>query len=293
MNKVLGNKKAIALFILPPLILYAVLVVLPVLWSFYYSFYSGTPGLKWEFSGFKNYVKLLSDKNFITALWVNIRYIAMVMIGQVGLGLALALLFNFWLKRFKSIIRTLVFFPVVLPTVAVGQLFTKIFEIQPNYGLLNSILANIGLEKFVQPWIGQASTALYCLSAMDIWVAMGFYSVIYYGAILDIPGEVIEAAKIDGCNAWNLFKRILFPLLRPITITCLIFSFTGTVKMFESALALTGGGPGNATKSLSMYMYNVAFTYSKMGYGSVIAIFIFALCFLGSRLIRKFDIKEA
>lgn len=293
MNKVLGNKKAIALFILPPLILYAVLVVLPVLWSFYYSFYSGTPGLKWEFAGIKNYVKLCSDKNFIAALWVNIRYIAMVMIGQVGLGLALALLFNFWLKRFKSVIRTLVFFPVVLPTVAVGQLFTKIFEIQPNYGLLNSLLANIGLDKFVQPWLGQASTALFCLSAMDIWVAMGFYSVIYYGAILDIPGEVIEAAKIDGCNGWNLFKRILFPLLRPITITCLIFSFTGTVKMFESALALTGGGPGNATKSLSMYMYNVAFTYSKMGYGSVIAIFIFALCFLGSRLIRKFDLKEA
>jgi raffinose/stachyose/melibiose transport system permease protein len=292
MNKVLGNRKAIALFILPPFILYAVIVVLPVLWSFYYSFYSGTPGLKWEFSGFENYIRLFKDKNFIDALFVNVRYIAIVMIGQVGLGLALALLFNFWLKRFKSLIRTLVFFPVVLPTVAVGQLFAKIYEIQPNYGLLNSILANIGLEKLVQPWIGQASTALYCLSAMDIWVAMGFYSVIYYGALLDIPGEVIEAAKIDGCNGWNLFKRVLFPLLRPITITCLIFSFTGTVKMFESALALTNGGPGNATKSLSMYMYNVAFTYSKMGYGSVIAIFIFVLCFTGSRIIRAFDSKE-
>ncbi|MGF7144911.1 raffinose/stachyose/melibiose transport system permease protein [Anaerotaenia torta] len=234
-------------------------------------------------------MNLVKDRNFVAALWVNIRYIAIVMLGQVGLGLALALMFNFWLKRFKSVIRTLVFFPVVLPTVAVGQLFTKIYEIQPNYGLLNSVLANLGLEKYVQPWIGQASTALYCLSAMDIWVAMGFYSVIYYGALLDISGEVIEAAKIDGCNGWNLFRRILFPLLRPITITCLIFSFTGTVKMFESALALTGGGPGNATKSLSMYMYNVAFTYNKMGYGSVIAIFIFALCFLGSRLIRRFD----
>lgn len=292
MNKVLGNKKAIALFILPPLVVYAVLVVLPVLWSFYYSFYSGTPGLKWEFSGFDNYIRLFKDKNFIAALWVNVRYIAIVMIGQVGLGLALALLFNFWLRKFKSIIRTLVFFPVVLPTVAVGQLFAKIYEIQPNYGLLNSILSNLGLKSLVQPWIGQASTALYCLSAMDIWVAMGFYSVIYYGALLDIPGDVIEAARIDGCNGWNLFKRILFPLLRPITITCLIFSFTGTVKMFESALALTNGGPGNATKSLSMYMYNVAFTYSKMGYGSVIAIFIFVLCFAGSRIIRAFDSKE-
>lgn len=289
MNKVLGNKKAIALFIVPPLILYSALVILPIIWSLYYSFFSGTPGLKWEFTGLENYFNLLKDKNFRDALWVNIRYIAIVMLGQVGLGLALSLLFHFWLKRFKSIVRTLVFFPVVLPTVAVGQLFTKIFEIQPNYGLLNSILDSIGMEHLVQPWIGQASTALYSLSFMDIWVAMGFYSVIFYGALLDIPGDIIEAAQIDGCNGWNLFRRILSPLLRPITITCLIFSFTGTVKMFESALALTGGGPGNATKSLSMYMYHVAFTYNKMGYGSVIALIIFIICFLGSKFIRQFD----
>ncbi len=289
MDKVLSNKKAIALFILPPLILYTILVVLPVIWSFFYSFYSGTPGIKWEFSGLENYIKLFKDKNFIAALWVNIRYITIVMIGQVGLGLALALMFKFWLTKYKSIIRTLVFFPVVLPTVAVGQLFAKIYEIQPNYGLLNSVLEGIGLGNLVQPWIGQASTALYCLSAMDIWVAMGFYSVIYYGALLDIPEEIIEAAQIDGCNGWQLFRQILFPLIRPITTTCLIFSFTGTVKMFESSLALTGGGPGNATKSLSMYMYNVAFTYNKVGYGSVIALFIFILCVVGARIIRNFD----
>jgi raffinose/stachyose/melibiose transport system permease protein len=289
MDKVLSNKKAIAIFILPPLILYSLLVALPVVWSFYYSFYSGTPGLKWEFVGISNYLKLFIDSNFKAALWVNVRYIAIVMLGQVGLGLALALMFEFWLKRFKSLVRTLVFFPVVLPTVAVGHLFAKIYEIQPNYGLLNSLLSAIGLESWVQPWIGQASTALYCLIAMDIWVAMGFYAIIFYGALLDIPGDIIEAAKIDGCSGRQLFFHILAPLLKPVTLTCLVFSFTGTVKMFESALALTGGGPGNATKSLSMYMYNVAFGYNNMGYGSVIAIFVFVLCFTGARIIRSFD----
>lgn len=289
MKHVLGNKKAIALFVVPALIIYSIIVILPILWSLYYSFYNGTPGLKWEFVGIENYIALFSDKNFLAALWVNVRYIAIVMVGQVGLGLCLALVFQFWVKRFKNIVRTLVFFPVVLPTVAVGQLFVKIYEIQPNYGLLNSLLDNIGLDKWVQPWIGQASTALGALSAMDIWVAMGFYSVIFYGALLDIPGDIIEAARIDGCNAWNLFRRILAPLLRPVLITSLVFSFSGTVKMFESALALTKGGPGNATKSLSMYMYNVSFSYGKVGYGSVIAIFIFLLCIVGSRLIMRFD----
>jgi raffinose/stachyose/melibiose transport system permease protein len=102
----------------------------------------------------------------------------------------------------------------------------------------------------------------------------------------------MEAARIDGCGSWNMFKSILVPLLRPMIITSLVFSFSGTVKMFESSLALTNGGPGSATKSLSMYMYDVSFTYYKVGYGSVIAVVIFLICVLGSFIINKFDVKE-
>ena len=292
MNKVLGNKKAITLFVLPALILYAILVLVPVVWSLYYSLYSGSPGLQWEFTGFDNYVKLFSDKNFLNSLLVNVKYVLAVTVGQVGLGLLLALMFKFWLNRCKTIVRTLVFFPVVLPTVAVGQLFAKIYEIQPNYGLLNSLLSAVGLDNLVQAWIGQESTALWALCVMDVWVAMGFYSVIFYGALLDIPDDILEAARIDGAGSFSLFRHILLPLLRPMVITCLVFSFSGTVKMFESSLALTGGGPGSATKSLSMYMYDVSFTYNNVGYGSVVAIVIFLICILGSMLINRFDVKE-
>lgn len=293
MKKVLGNKKAIALFMGPGLILYVGLVFVPIIWSFAYSFYSGSPGLNWEFAGLENYKKLFIDSRFHDALIVNIKYIILVMLFQVVLGLCMALIFKFWLKRFKNVIRTLIFFPVVLPTVAVGQLFAKIYEIQPNYGLLNSLLDSIGLEKLVQPWIGQASTALGSLAVMDVWVAMGFYAVIFYGALLDIPEEVMEAAKIDGCSSFQMFKSILLPLLRPITITCLVFSFSGAVKMFESSMALTQGGPGNATTSLSMYMYNTSFGYNKVGYGSTIAIVIFLICVIGNVIINKFDVKES
>ena len=292
MNKVLGNKKAIALFVVPALILYAILVLVPVVWSLYYSLYSGSPGLQWEFTGLDNYVKLFSDKNFLNSLVVNVKYVLAVTVGQVGLGLLLALMFKFWLNRCKTIVRTLVFFPVVLPTVAVGQLFAKIYEIQPNYGLLNSLLSAVGLDNLVQAWIGQQSTALWALCVMDVWVAMGFYSVIFYGALLDIPDDILEAARIDGAGSFSLFRHILLPLLRPMVITCLVFSFSGTVKMFESSLALTGGGPGSATKSLSMYMYDVSFTYNNVGYGRVVAIVIFLICILGSMLINRFDVKE-
>lgn len=292
MKRVLGNKKAIALFVVPAFVLYTILVMVPVIWSLYYSLFDGSPGLNWEFVGMKNYLKLFSDKKFLDALSVNARYISVVTIGQVGLGLLLALMFRFWLRRCKTIVRTLVFFPVVLPTVAVGQLFAKIYEIQPSYGLLNSFLDSIGLSNLVQPWLGQESTALAMLCIMDIWVAMGFYSVIFYGALLDIPEDILEAARIDGAGSFQMFGRILLPLLRPMIITSLVFSFSGTVKMFESALALTNGGPGTATKSLSMYMYDVSFTYNKVGYGSVIAIVIFLICIVGSGVINLFDVKE-
>lgn len=293
MKRVLGNKKAIALFVVPGLILYVGLVFVPVIWSFVYSLYSGTPGLSWSFSGLKNYSKLLIDSKFHTALMVTIRYIFTTMLGMVVFGLALAMMYRFWLVKFKNLIRTITFFPVILPTVAVGQLFRKIYEIQPNYGLLNSIMDAVGLHDKVQPWIGQASTALGCLSVMDIWVSVGFYAVIFYGGLIDIPEDIIEAAKVDGCNSWQMFKKIIFPLLRPITITCLVFAFAGTVKVFESAIALTNGGPGNATTTLSMYMYNVAFEYRNYGYGSAIAIVIFLICIIGTKIIRFFDEKEA
>lgn len=293
MKRVLGNKKAIALFVVPGLILYVGLVFVPVIWSFVYSLYSGTPGLSWSFSGLKNYSKLLIDSKFHTALLVTLRYILTTMLGMVVLGLALAMMYRFWLVKFKNLIRTITFFPVILPTVAVGQLFRKIYEIQPNYGLLNSILDAVGLHDQVQAWVGQASTALGCLSVMDIWVSVGFYAVIFYGGLIDIPEDIIEAAKVDGCNSWQMFKKIIFPLLRPITITCLVFAFAGTVKVFESAIALTNGGPGNATTTLSMYMYNVAFEYRNYGYGSAIAIVIFLICIIGTRIIRFFDTKEA
>ena len=290
MNQVLRDKKAIFAFVAPGFILYTLLVILPIVWSGYYSFFDGTAGMKsWAFAGLKNYGKLFKDKNFLNALSVNMRYVLMVTVGQVFFGLLMALIFKFWVKKFGALVRTIVFFPVVLPTVAVAQLFAKIYEIQPHYGLLNSVLAGVGLESWVQPWIGKSATALGSLAALDIWVAIGFYSVIIYGALLDISSEIIEAAQIDGCNGFQLFRHILAPLLRPILVTCVIFSFTGTVKMFESALALTGGGPGTATRSLSMYMYDTAFTYMKTGYGSTIALVIFLICVIGSRIIRFFD----
>jgi len=280
MERLLRDKKAILVFILPAALFYFCIVFVPNCMSIYYSLHSGILGISQKFVGLDNYAKMWSDRIFLNAFTLNLKYVAVVVVGQVGLGLICALLFMFGIRKYKTLVRSIVFFPVVLPVVAVGQLFTKIYEITPNNGLLNSFLVLLGLNNLVQPWLGQATTAFFSLCVMDIWSAMGFYAIIFYAALMDIPNDIIEAARIDGANGLRLLRSILLPSIRPITLTCLIFSFTGTLKVFQSAYTLTKGGPGGATKTLSMYMYDASFQFSQYGYGSAIAVFILIECLL-------------
>ncbi len=292
MNKLLQDKRAIAFFVLPALAIYVFVVLIPIVWSTYYSLFAGVPGVKFRFVGIANYLKMWKDSYFLNSLAMNLKYVAVVVTGQVGLGLLLSLMFMFGIKSYKTLVRTLVFFPVVLPVMAVAQLFSKMFEITPQNGLVNSLLALAGLDNLVQPWLGQSGTALAVLCTMDIWTAMGFYAIIYYGALMNIPNELIEASYIDGASGPRMVRSIILPLLKPITITCLVFSFTGTLKVFESPLALTRGGPGTATQSLSMYMYDSSFLFSQYGYGSAIAVFILFECLLVSGVLNTLFKRE-
>jgi ABC-type sugar transport systems, permease components len=277
MDRILRDKKALLLFILPPAIIYLAIVIIPTVWSIGYSFYSGMLGIDFKFIGIGNYVKIWSDQEFLSALVFTLKYVVIMVILQVGLGLLLAFLFHFGIAKHKSLVRTVVFFPVVLPIIAVGQLFSKIYEITPQYGLLNSLLNLIGLKGLIQPWIGQANTAMGGLCVMDTWTSIGFYAVIFYAALVNISSDLIEAAEIDGARPVRLAWNIIMPLLKPITCTCLVFSLTGTLKVYESIIALTGGGPGQATESLSVFMYKTAFTYNDYGYASTVAVLMLVL----------------
>lgn len=244
------------------------------------------PGLEFHFTGFKNYPRLFRESETLNALKVNWNYVLVVTPFQVILGLLTAIMVHFSVTRFKTLVRTIIFIPTVLPAVAVAQLVIKMTALIPQHGLINALFSAVGLKELVIPWLGKSFTAFLVLCIMDIWTAIGFYTIIIYGALVDIPEEMIEAARIDGANGFNLFWRILLPSLRTVLITCFVFSFTGTIKMFDSAVALTGGGPGHATTSLTMNMYANAFTYHEYGYGSTVAIFILVQCLLITRIIN-------
>jgi raffinose/stachyose/melibiose transport system permease protein len=291
-ERTLRDRKAVLVFVGPALLLYAAVLIIPIVWSIAYSFFDGSPIGGFEFVGFGNYADLVYDKDFLNSLWFSARYALVVTTGQVFLGLLLALLYAFYLKRSSAIIRTLVFFPVVLPTVAVAQMFVKLFEIAPQYGLVNAVLDRVGLDALVQPWLGQGWTAFWVAAIMNIWTAMGFYAVILYAGLLDIPNEIIESARIDGAKGWSLVWFIIRPLLMPILITSLIFSLNGTLKVFDQLLALTGGGPGKLTTPLTLYMYRVAFNYNQYGYGSAVAVVLTLECLLVTLLVYRFARKD-
>lgn len=292
MKAVLGNRKAIFIFIAPALLVFLAIILVPIVWSSIYTFYEGSLIKGFSFVGLQNYFDLFKDGDFYQSLWVTIKFTLVVSTGQVILGLLLSLLFVFYLKKASFLVRTLVFFPVVLPTVAIAQLFSKLFEIAPNYGLLNSIFDALNIESMIQPWLGQTETAFWILCIMEIWKAMGFYAVILYAGLMDVPGEVLEAAKIDGAKGWKLTRFVIVPLIKPILISSIIFSLSGTLKVFEQVIALTGGGPGKTTTTLSVYMYQQAFTNGNYGYGSTIALFLLILCLVVTLIVYQVSWKE-
>jgi raffinose/stachyose/melibiose transport system permease protein len=278
MERALRDRRAIALFVGPALVVYTLIMLGPIIWSVVYTFFSGgiITGLKP--SGFTNYTKLISDDAFWRATGVTLKYAVAVTIGQVLMGLLLALLYTFYLRRASAVVRTLVFFPVVLPTVAVAQLFVKMFQVAPQNGLVNSALDGVGWSGAIQDWLASPTAAFWILVGMDIWRSMGFYAVLLYAGLVDIPEDMLESARLDGASGVRLTRSIVLPLLTPILLSSVIFSINGTLKVFDSVLALTRGGPGDATTPLTLYMYNTAFRYGDYGYGSTIAMALTLMC---------------
>src|SRR5215472_5621241 len=283
----LRDRKVSFLLVGPALLVYSLFLLVPVVWSLGYTLFSGNVIGGFQFVGLQNFGLLFHDPTFWEALGVTVKYAVFVTVGQVGMGLLLSLMYVFYLGKSSWLIRTLIFFPVVLPTVAVAQLFSKIFEIEPQYGLVNSLLQVAHLDSWIQPWLGQGGTALAVIILMDIWRSMGFYAVLLFAGLVDIPSDLIEAARIDGAGGFQLVRYIVFPLLGPILFSSLIFSINGTLKVFDSILALTAGGPGQSTTPLTLDMFNTAFSYGQYGYGSTIATALSIMCLIVTLLIFR------
>jgi len=278
MNQVLGDRRAILILLGPALLMYSAVMVIPVVWSFGYALFRGNLIEGFTFVGLANFGRLVQDEQVAAAVRFTLLYTLVISTGQIVLGYSLALLYTFVLRRSSSLIRTLVFFPVVLPSVAVGLLFSRLFAVAPNSGPVVSVLDRLGVAPF--DFFAAAGTAFWVIILMDLWRSMGFYGVLLYSGLIDIPTEILEAARIDGARGWRLVRSVVLPLSLPVLVSSIIFSLNASLKVFDTIVALTNGGPGSETTPITLLMFQTSFFYSSFGYGSSMAILISVMCFM-------------
>ncbi|QOR70528.1 sugar ABC transporter permease [Ruania alkalisoli] len=276
MSRVFGDKKTILILLLPTLSIYVLLKVIPVAWSLGLSFFQGNTLRGFEFVGLDNFREFAGDSAALNSVWVSVSFAVIVTVAQVTFGYLLALLYVFVLRRGSAFVRTAVFFPMVLPTVAVALLFKSLIAVGENQGPVNDAINAFGGEsiEFLASTAGTMTIAV----IMTLWSSMGFYAVLLYTGLLDIPEEVVESARMDGATGPRLVGYIIIPLSLPILLSSIIFSLNATLKVFDSLLALNNGGPGTTTAPLTLYMYRTAFEYAEYGYGSTIALALTLLC---------------
>lgn len=282
MDRVLGNKKAIILFLLPAVLMFSVIIVIPIIMSSYYSLQDWSGFGKGTFIGLKNYQDLFADKIFIKAA-INslILAVASVFI-QLPISLLLALVLAKGVKFEKSLV-TIYFIPVIISTVVIGQLWMKIYN--PEYGLLNVFFNSIGMGNLAQEWLGDPKTALISTFIPILWQYIGYHMLLMYAGIKSISTDIFEAAVIDGSSWWNTSLKITIPMLKPVLNVTVIFAVTGALKVFDLVYVLTGGGPAHASEVIGTLMVSTIFKGNQYGYGSAMAVFIIVECFILSILV--------
>jgi len=276
----------------PALGVLAVVTVVPFLFLFSTSLTPlnlARPATWWDFGApLANFLELLSDHRFINSLGIQVRLSVFTVGFQLLLGLGAALLLNSRL-RFVEAIRSLFIIPMVLPPIVVAIMWKVLFT--PDISVLNWALGVMGLP---QPaWLAHPKLALPAIIIADIWEWFPFTLLMLLAALQMMPSEPIEAARIDGANAWQVFRHVVLPLLRPAMVVTILFRLIESVKAFPLIFVMTGGGPGTVTEVTNYYAFLQGFTYSLIGYsaaisvvvlGSVMGISFLIISFVGARI---------
>ncbi|MDM4763672.1 sugar ABC transporter permease [Galbitalea sp. SE-J8] len=278
------SRLSVLVFLVPPLALYAVAVLFPILQSLVLSFFSWDGITDLQFVGLSNYAHMLTgDPVFWRAFLNTLGYLVVCLVLQLGGALLVSALL-LTLRRGREVIKTLYLLPAVISTVAIAFLFQRIYSFDPQ-GLINQLLSWVGLGELARPWLSDVNTVLVAVSAPEGWRFSGLYMLIIYAALLAVPQELEEAARIDGASRWVIFWRIRFPYIRPVWVTTTIMAATYALRGFDIPYLLTNGGPGQASELLTTYMYKTAFTSTNYGYASTMSVFIVVECLVAVGLI--------
>ena len=273
-------KLNVTMFLLPAIVIYLTLLIIPLLAAIYFSFmdWNGISGSPLVFVGMDNYLSAFRDPAFRLALGNMLRMVVFSVLFHTPIALLLAVALNSRFRGFK-IFKILFFVPTVFPLASIGLMWYFVF--MPT-GSLNAMFKALGLLEMVKPWLVSPDTAMNTIIFVNIWAGIGYFLVILLAVLTTIPDELYEAAAIDGAGSANKFFNITIPMLKPTLFMCILLDIIGSVKVFDLVFAMTGGGPNGLTNLPTTLMYNEAFKYNHYGTGSAIGIIILIICLLGT-----------
>ena len=284
MDKLLRNKRTILCFLLPGVVIYTVSVIIPIIWSAYYSLVDWNGYGEITYVGINNFKRLMGDTEFWDSVVHTLIYAIGQIVLQIGGGLLLAVLLTNIVVLRKPL-QVMYYLPVIISTVALCQMFKKMFGVVPA-GLVNQILSNFNPKWGHIEWLTNVKSSLAMVTAVAGYKNMSVYMLIFYSAFLTVPNSLVEAAKIDGANSFQIFTKIKIPHIRPTIFANLLLVLNGSLRGFDIAKLLTAGGPINSSQLQAMYMYKQAFSSQKYGYGSTVAMFIVTESLILAILIR-------
>lgn len=286
MGKIWKDKRAILLFIMPAMLLFTLVLFIPILQVFYYSFTEYNALTRPKFVGFSNYVELFSgDRTMGIALKNSLFFMAFSAVTQQIIGLALAVVLSN-VKRGRNFFKNVYFMPYILSSAALGLLWAFLFN--PRMGI-NQMLAYFGLEGPM--WLSSTSgiivLPMWVIAFVSLWQYMGSTMMLYMAQISGISRSLFEAARIDGASGRQVFRYLTMPLVKPMLVTTLSLNCIGSLKFFDLVYNMTQGGPNHSTEVLATHLYTQGFQYFKYGYASAISVVLLVLCLLISLVISR------
>lgn len=257
------------LFVLPATVLYLTFVIAPVIVTTILAFAYYDPMLGSQWVGFDNFIRFFTDQRSLQILWNTLRFALFAVTFNVSIGLVLALALNRampgWLLYF---FRLAFFLPVIIAAAFVSIVWTYFYG--DDLGVINYYLRLIGLPGV--RWLTDAGQAMTSIIIMDVWKNTGFFMIIFIAALQGVPKNILEAAVMDGTPAWRQFFRITLPYISPVVFFCIVYASIGALQVFESIVILTQGGPGDATRSLSIQIVEEGFGSFQIGYAASISV---------------------
>ena len=267
------------LFLLPAAAVYLIFAVIPFFDSFLLSFHEWNGFSERKFVGLQNYIDAMGDDTFITAIKNSVYLGFASAVFSVVLGVLMAWLLLYVGRRWGGFFRTILFSPSMIPSVITALIFSFVFE--PEIGILNSLLNAVGLENLTQAWLTNQSTAINCILFVSVWKQIGLTMVLCFAGMQGVDASLVESARLDGATDFQVFRKVILPLIMPFVQLSAIFAVMNGIKIYDTVVALTDGGPARSTMVMPMWILQQSFSYNEYGYGAAMSIIFVVIVLLG------------